>query len=225
MWSHSSIRATAGPSVLLQTRRDGQRERLEGKRETVTMAHWYNGPAGISDILYRWASGKEWSALTDQRRGGGSGGQRDVSMFFSKLHKRREWRSKGWETEGLLLDCSSIRIFVVLPEERLQSCLPGAAVGVRNQMEWNEVQQTLMGFPSPDLMTAFWLNPLTMALEPVSNLGCISEFIISQPMLIIYVSNWPSITGNNSANILVNSHSSSINQRQSQISAQLLEPE
>lgn len=39
MRSHSSIRATAGPSVLLQTRRDRQRERLERKRETVTMAH------------------------------------------------------------------------------------------------------------------------------------------------------------------------------------------
>lgn len=52
-----------------------------------------------------------------------------------------------------------------------------------------------------------------MALEPVSNLGYISEFIISGPTLIIYVSNLPSITGNNSANILVNSHSSRINQK------------
>lgn len=56
-----------------------------------------------------------------------------------------------------------------------------------------------------------------MALEPVSNLGYISEFIIAEPTLIIYVSNLPSITGNNSANILVNSHSSRINQRQSKI--------
>lgn len=190
MWSHSSIRATAGPSVLLQTGRDRQRERLERKRETVTMAHWYNGPAGISDILYRWASGKERSAVTERGKGGRSRGQRDVSMFFSKLHKRRGWRSKGWETEELLLllHCSSIQIFVALPEERLQSCIPGAVVGVRNQMEWNEVQQTSMGFPFLDMMTAFWFNPLAMALEPVSNLGYISEFIISEPMLIIYVS-------------------------------------
>lgn len=77
---------------------------------------------------------------------------------------------------------------MVLPEERLQSCIPGAAVGVRNQMEWNEVQQTLTGFPFLDLMTAFRFNPLTMALEPVSNLGYVSEFIISEPMLIIHVS-------------------------------------
>lgn len=68
-------------------------------------------------------------------RGGGSRGRGMLACFFSKLHKRRGWRSEGCEPEELLLlDCSSIWIFVVLPEERLQSCIPGAAVGVRNQM-------------------------------------------------------------------------------------------
>lgn len=46
---------------------------------------------------------------------------------------------------------------MVLPEERLQSCI--AVVGVRNQMEWKEVQQTLMGFPFLDLVTAFFIQP------------------------------------------------------------------
>lgn len=50
-------------------------------------------------------------------------------------------------------------ICMVLPEERLQSCIPGAVVGVRNQMEWKEVQQTLMGFPFLDLVTAFFIQP------------------------------------------------------------------
>lgn len=48
-----------------------------------------------------------------------SRGQRDVSTSFSELHKREEGRSEGWETEELLLDCGSIWIFAVLPEERL----------------------------------------------------------------------------------------------------------
>lgn len=63
-----------------------------------------------------------------------------------------------------------------------------------------------------------------MAAEPASNLGYFSEFILSWHVLVIYVSNWPSVTCNNSANILVNSHTSSINQRQSQIGSQQLEP-
>lgn len=68
-------------------------------------------------------------------------------------------------------------------------------------------------------------RPLTVAAETVSNLGYFSKWIISWPVLIIYVSNWPSVTCNNSANILVNSHTSSINQRQSQIASHRLELE
>lgn len=124
MWSHSSIRATAGPSVLLQTRRDRH-------RETVTTAHSNNGPAGLSETQHRLDSGNERSVVTENECRGLS----DVCMAFSKLHKGTERRSKGQETEELLLDCSSIWIFVVLPEERLQSCIPGAVVGVRNQIE------------------------------------------------------------------------------------------
>lgn len=64
-----------------------------------------------------------------------------------------------------------------------------------------------------------------MATEPASNLGYFSEFIISWLALIIYVSNWPSVTCNNSANILVNSHTSSINHSQSQRASRQPEPE
>lgn len=68
-------------------------------------------------------------------KGGRGAGQRDVSMFFFLNYTRGGNGDLRAETEELLLDCSSIWIFVVLPEERLQSCIPGAAVGVRNQME------------------------------------------------------------------------------------------
>lgn len=73
-----------------------------------------------------------------------------------------------------------------------------------------------MGFPFLGFHDSLIRRPLLVATEPASNLGYFSEFIISWPVLIIYVSNWPSVTCNNSANILVNSHTSSINQRQSQ---------
>lgn len=169
MWSHSSIRATTGPSVLLQTGRDRQRKRLETKRETVTMVHWYNGPADISDILYRWASGKERSVV-QHTKGLGVWGTEMFACIGG---------GGGSETEELLPGCSSIWT---------QSWIPRAMVGVRSKMGWNKVQQTLTGFPFLDLMTAFWLNSLTVAVEPVSNLGHISECIISEPMLIIYVS-------------------------------------
>lgn len=97
----------------------------------MTTAHSNNGPAGLSDIQYRLASGNESSVVTERE----CRGQSDVCMPFSKLHKGTEWRSEGQETEELLLHCSSVWIFVVLPEERLQSCIPGAVVGVRNQIE------------------------------------------------------------------------------------------
>lgn len=86
-----------------------------------------------------------------------SGGQRDVSVSFSKLHKGREWRSKGRETEELLLDCSSIWIFVVLPEERLQSCIPGAVVGVRNQIERSPTN--IDGLSFPGFRDSFLIQP------------------------------------------------------------------
>lgn len=93
---------------------------------------------------------RERSVVTEQREEVEAEDGGMLACFFSKLHKRRGWRSEGCEPEELLLlDCSSIWIFVVLPEERLQSCIPGAAVGVRNQMGSIEVQQTLTGFSFP----------------------------------------------------------------------------
>lgn len=141
MWSHSSIRVTAGPSALLQIRT----ERLESRMETVAVENWYNVPLHICDIQLRWAAGKEKNTkATAEDRG---------MLAWLFLNYTAGWRSEVWQARKLLLDCSSVWIFVVVPGKKLQSCVPGDAVGVRTQ-EWVAVQQTLMGFPSLDFTTA-----------------------------------------------------------------------
>lgn len=98
------------------TDREGQTEREIGKRkgENVTMDHWYNGPAGISDVRYRWGAGKEERVVTEQ----GRGGQWSVSMLFSPLNCT--WRGNGDLRAERQKSCSSIRICVLLPAERLE---------------------------------------------------------------------------------------------------------
>lgn len=142
MWSHSSIRVTAGPSTLLQIRR----ERQESRRETVAMENWYNISLYICDIQLRWAAGKEKNTKATAEA-------REMFVWLFLNYPGGGWRFEVWQTGEVLLDCGSVWISVVLPGERLQSCVPGDAVGVRNQKRV-ALQQTLMGFPSLDFTTA-----------------------------------------------------------------------
>lgn len=110
----------------------------------LAVDNWYNVSLYICDIQLRWAAGKEKNTKATEDRG---------MLVWLFLNYTGGWRSEVWQTGELLLDCGSVWIFVVLPGERLQSCVPGDAVGVRSQKRV-AVQQTLMGFPSLDFTTA-----------------------------------------------------------------------
>lgn len=146
MWSHSSIRVTAGPSALLQIRR-GKTGKQEGDWT------WTSNIMSLStSVIYSTGEllgkGKNTKATAEDRG----------ILVWLLINYAGGSRSEVWRTEELLLDCGSEWIFVVLSRERLQSCVPGDAVGVRSH-KWVAVQQTLMGFPSLDFTTASHSTP------------------------------------------------------------------